>query len=212
MKSINKKSIDRLGSSRKKVLEEEPARSLEYELSASLVMQQYVKQGRPDFDRILSIPLADRIPGLTKEHGRQKTQQLIRLVLEQFCLAWKMPRSFSLTETGMDVCACDIHLAAEEDQLSMEELIIFFELAIKGKWGAFQGVLTHFGIVEKLEAYRKERLEAYMKLKDKISLDKGYEAQNSGQTFRLHALPNPEEESGARVISMKGYVKAEDGE
>jgi hypothetical protein len=212
MNSINKNSIETVRSSGKKILEEEPVRSLEYELSASLVMQQYVKKGRPDFEQLLSIPLADRIPGLTKEHGKQKAQQLIRLVLDQFCLAFKTPLRFRLTETVMDVCACDIHLAAEEDQLSMEELIIFFELTIKGKYGALPALLTHFGIVEKLEAYRKERFEAYLELRDRTSADKGYGGQNLGHLFQLDSLPKPEEESGARVISMKGYHKAEHGE
>ena len=175
-------------------------------------MQQYVRKGRPDFERLLSIPLADRVPELTKQYGKPKTQQLIRLLLEQFCLGWKKTRHFRLTETGMDVCACDIHLAAEEDQLSMEELIIFFELTIKGKWATYPDVLTHFGIVEKLEAYRKERCEAYEVMRDQCSSDKGDGGQNPGQSFPRHSLPEPEEERGARVISMKGYLKAQNGE
>ena len=36
-------------------------RSLEYELIANLAIQQYTIQGKPDFQRLLSIPMKERM-------------------------------------------------------------------------------------------------------------------------------------------------------
>jgi len=140
-------------------------RSLEYELIANLAMEQYAPGGKPHWKRLLSIPAAERIQGLMGEYGLKRMHRLTKVILQEFCYALPMPKSKKLTDTRLSVCACDLILAAHEDQLSIEDLILFFETAKKGVYGKFRGMLTHFDIMDKLEQYRQERFNAFVSLK-----------------------------------------------
>jgi hypothetical protein len=143
-------------------------RSLEYEVISNLAMKQFVAEGEViQFEGLLSIPLAERIPGLIADYGLKRAHRLIKMVLQEFCYSIPLPKSAKLSDTKIAACACDLILAAYEDQLSLEDLIVFFELAKNGKWGKFKGMLTHFSIMQKLEQYRMERSAAYYTLKDK---------------------------------------------
>lgn len=141
-------------------------RSLEYEVIANLAMKQFVAGEEIRFDGLLAIPLNERIPGLISEYGLKRAHRLIKLVLQEFCYSIPLPKSAKLSETKISACACDLILAAYEDQLSLEDLIIFFEQAKEGKYGKFKGVLTHFSIMQKLEQYRLERSAVYHRLKE----------------------------------------------
>ncbi|HEU4633817.1 MAG TPA: hypothetical protein VFS22_07530 [Flavisolibacter sp.] len=140
-------------------------RSLEYELIANLALQQYVQQDKPLFELLLSIPLTERIPGLIREYGLKRMHKLIKLILQEFCYSVALPKSKKLTETRISACACDLILAAEEDQLSLEDLIVFFELAKKGAYGKFKGMLTHYSVMQMLEGFQQDRFNAYVEMK-----------------------------------------------
>ncbi|HYO21651.1 MAG TPA: DUF6633 family protein [Flavisolibacter sp.] len=141
-------------------------RSLEYEVIANLAMKQYLQGEVILFERLLSIPLTERIPGLINDYGLQRAHRLIKMVLQEFCYSSPLPKSAKLSDTKIAACACDLILSAYEDQLSLEDLVIFFERAKEGKYGKFKGMITHFGIMQKLEQYRLDRSETYHKLKE----------------------------------------------
>lgn len=141
-------------------------RSLEYEVISNLAMKQFVANGNViRFEGLLSIPQTERIPGLITNYGLKRAHRLIKMVLQEFCYNIPLPKSAKLSDTKIAACACDLILAAYEDQLALEDLIVFFELARDGKWGKFKGLLTHFSIMQKLEQYRLERSAAYRQLK-----------------------------------------------
>jgi hypothetical protein len=160
-------------------------RSLEYELIANLAVQQYSTANGANFEALLSIPLSERIPGLVNEYGLKRMHRLIKMVLTEFCYSIALPKSKKLTETKISVAACDLILAADEDQLSMEDLIVFFELAKNGKYGKFKGLVTHHGIMEKLEQFRQERYETYARIKEQ----KEAEVRLLGPTERISPEP-----------------------
>lgn len=141
-------------------------RSLEYEVIANLALKQFVRDDRIDFTGLLSIPLTERIPGLIKEYGLKRAHRLMKMVLQEFCYSIPLPKSAKLSDTKIAACACDLILAAYEDQLSLEDLIVFFERAKEGKYGKFKGTLTHFSIMQKLEQYRMDRSAAYHSLQE----------------------------------------------
>jgi len=141
-------------------------RSLEYEMLANLTLQQFQVEGDVAYENLLSIPLTNRIPALAKEYGNKRMHKLIKLILQEFCASVPLPKSKKLTETKTSVCACDVMIAAQEDQLAMEDLIVFFERAKEGKYGSFKKLLTHYSIMEKLEQYRNERYDVYKRFKD----------------------------------------------
>lgn len=141
-------------------------RSLEYEVIANLAMKQFVQDDRINFEGLLSISLTERIPGLINDYGLKRAHRLIKMVLQEFCYSIPLPKSAKLSDTKIAACACDLILAAHEDQLSLEDLIVFFERAKFGKYGKFKGTLTHFSIMQKLEQFRIDRSAAYQTLKD----------------------------------------------
>jgi len=175
-------SLDKARRSRKRF-----TRSLEYELIASLALQQYSTEDTANFESLLSIPLSERIPGLINEYGLKRMHRLVKTILNEFCYSVNLPKSKKLTETKTSVVACDLILVAEEDQLSMEDLIVFFELTKNGKYGKFKGLLTHYGIMEKLEQYRQERYTTYIRIKKQ----KEAEVRLLGPTERISPEPTP---------------------
>lgn len=162
-------------------------RSLEYELIAGLAVKQYSTANGANFETLLSIPLTERIPALIKEYGLKRMHRLVKKILNEFCHSVALPKSKKLTETKTSVVACDLILVADEDQFSMEDLIVFFELAKNGKYGKFKTLLTHYSIMEKLEPYRQERYESYIRIKEK----KEAEVRLLGPAERISPEPTP---------------------
>jgi hypothetical protein len=140
--------------------------TLEYELITNLVQQQYIKEGAINFPLLLSIPLQDRIPALVQEFGIKRMYNLLLMIVRAFCFSLPIPKTKKLNDTRMSVCACDLILTAQEDQLSLEDIILFFERAKAGKYGPIKSLLTHYQIMSMLEKYRAERHEAYIKIKE----------------------------------------------
>jgi len=167
--------------------------SLEYELIAGLALQQYIQDGVADFHLLLSIPLSERIPCFVREYGLKRIHHLIKLLVKEFYTTPPLQKIKKPTETKLAVCACEIMLAAMEDQLSIEDLIIFLELAEKGKYGSFKGLPPHLIVIEKLEDYRQERFEAYVALRQQIHTEhknRGPNERNEGNPVPLTELIN----------------------
>jgi hypothetical protein len=162
-------------------------RSLEYELIAGLAVKQYSTADEVNFEALLSIPLTERIPALTREYGLKRMHRLVKMMLIEFCYSVALPKSKTLTETKTSVVACDLILVADEDQFSMEDLVVFFELSKNGKYGKFKNLLTHYSIMEKLEQYRQERYESYIRIKEK----KEAEVRLLGPAERISPEPTP---------------------
>lgn len=141
-------------------------RSLEYEVIASLAIKQFVDGETILFEHLLSIPLVERLPGLIDNYGLKRAHRLIKLVLQEFCYSIPLPKSAKLSDTKIAAVACDLILSAYEDQLSLEDYIVFFELAKGGKYGKFKGMVTHFSIMQKLEQFRLERSAAHKSLRE----------------------------------------------
>lgn len=161
--------------------------SLEYELIASLALQRYSTANGANFEALLSIPVCERIPSLISEYGLKRMHRLIKLMLFEFCYSITLPKSKKLTETKTAVAACDLILVAEEDHLSLEDLIVFFELAKIDKYGKFKSLLTHYAVMEKLEQFRYERYETYDRIKER----KEREVRLLGPTERISPGPTP---------------------
>ncbi|MCU7548215.1 hypothetical protein OCK74_03775 [Chitinophagaceae bacterium LB-8] len=140
--------------------------TLEYELITNLVQQQYSKDGEVNFPLLLSIPLQDRIPALVQEFGVKRMYHLLLMIVKAFTFSLPIPKTKKLNDTRMSVCACDLILTAQEDQLSLEDIILFFERAKAGKYGSIKSLISHYQVMTLLDKYRAERHEAFMKIKD----------------------------------------------
>ncbi len=141
-------------------------KSLEYELIATLVLQHYQTNDEVNYDLLLSIPMQERLPGVIAEYGNKRMHRLLVMILKEFCMAVPLPKSKKLNDVRVSVCACDLMLSSFEDQLSLEDIILFFERAKAGKYGTFKKALTHQLIKEMFEVYRQQRHEAFVKSKE----------------------------------------------
>lgn len=173
--------------------------SLEYELIAALAIKQYTHGEDAAFDRLLSIPLTERIPGLINAYGLKRAHRLIKTILQETIWNIPLPKSAKLSETKISAVACDFILAAYEDQLAMEDFIVAFDRMKKGRYGKFKGSVTHFGVMEKLNQYRTERSAVYQTMK----------AEQEAQVKRMADIPRigdtksiGEILQGADVINM----------
>ncbi|MGZ3922864.1 MAG: hypothetical protein ACXVBJ_03800 [Flavisolibacter sp.] len=162
-------------------------RSLEYELIAGLAVKQFSTANGANFEALLSIPLAERIPALVNEYGLKRIHRLVKTILNEFCHSVALSKSKKLTDTKISVVACDLILVADEDQFSMEDLIVFFEMAKNGAYGKFKTLLTHYSVMGKLEQFRQERYENYIRIKEK----KEAEVRLLGPAERISPEPTP---------------------
>lgn len=160
-------------------------RSLEYEIIANLVLLQYQNNDGIRFDLLYAIGSNDRIPALTEEYGKKRMHKLLVTLLKEFSISIPLPKSKKLNDTRISVCACDLMISAQEDALSMEDLILFFERTKQGKYGAVRKYLTHQLIKEKLEMYLLEREEGFKK----ITEQKNTELKSLGTEERICEEP-----------------------
>jgi hypothetical protein len=150
-----------INTSRPRKITKQFTHSLEYEIIANLVVQQYEKDGEVRFDLLWNIVSTDRILSLSEEYGNRRMYKLITMLLKEFCISVPLPKSKKLNDTRINVCACDLMISAKEEELSMEDLILFFERTKAGKYGAIKKYLTHQVIKEKLDMYLEERRKAF---------------------------------------------------
>jgi hypothetical protein len=175
-------------------------RSSEYEVIAKLVMQQYQHENIVRFDLLFAIPPTDRVPALTEEYGKIRMHQLMLTLLKEFCICIPLAKNKKLNDTRINVCACDLMLTALENDLTIEDFILFFERAKEGKYGAITKFLTHQLIKEKLKLYMDERDEALKK----IAVQKTKELKVLGSLGRIEDEPRQIGEimRGAAIIDM----------
>ncbi|HVF96302.1 MAG TPA: hypothetical protein VM871_03225, partial [Flavisolibacter sp.] len=81
--------------------------SLEYEMIANLAIKQYTNGDDAAFDRLLSIPLTERIPGLISNYGLKRAHRLIKTILQEATWSIPLPKSAKLSETKISAVACD---------------------------------------------------------------------------------------------------------
>lgn len=139
--------------------------AVEYGMIANLVLHQYQKGANVQFEALLSIPLDDRIPGLVEKYGKSTMYQLLMMVLKEFVAALLLPVYKKPTETNLSYAACDIMLSADDDFLSLEDVILFLQRVNAGIYGKIKTLVTTHALLQMLEQYRQERHTAYQNLR-----------------------------------------------
>jgi hypothetical protein len=139
--------------------------TVEYTMIANLVSQQYQDDKAIRFDALLGIPVEDRIPGLIERYGNKTMYRLLVMILKEFFAALPLPRYKKPTETKTSVTACQLMLTSYEDQLALEDVILFLQRVKAGVYGSIKNLADPIILFTLLEIYRKARHEAYTKIK-----------------------------------------------
>ncbi len=140
--------------------------TLEYGIISNLVVQQYGPNGEVKWNALLSIPLTERIPGLIHSYGKKTAHKLLVMILKEFTNALSLTKIKKMTDTRIAIAACEIMLTAFEDQLSLEDVILFLQNAKAGHYGVIKNMSHPQQLLNLLEGYRQSRHEAYQKLKE----------------------------------------------
>lgn len=126
--------------------------------------RKYLNGDVVQFDKLLSISLYDRIPNLTHVYGVEKIHAVVSALLKGFCDSYNVIRPMNSDQIIQ--CAYDLVLTSQDDQLSIEDYVIFFKGAKEGKYGKVLDRLDQQTIFEMLEQYRQQRYSEYLNIKD----------------------------------------------
>jgi len=140
--------------------------TLEYGIIANLVVQNYQQDGHVKFEALLSLPLGERIPGLIENYGKKTVHRLLVMILNEFNNKVRLPRAKKLTATKISVSACELMLTAYEDQLSLEDVILFLQRAQAGLYGPIKNLVLPSVLFDKFDMDRQARHDVFMKLKE----------------------------------------------
>jgi hypothetical protein len=138
--------------------------TVEYTMIANLVSGQYQQQEFVLFERLLAIPVEDRLPGLMERYGKKTVHRLLLMVLKEFIASLDLPAYKRPTETRVSILACEIMLSADEDFLALEDVILFLQRVKAGHFGPLKTMVTTDPLMLLLDRYRNERHQAYTKL------------------------------------------------
>lgn len=138
--------------------------TLEYDLITSLVHQQYTKDGEIRYDLLQAIALEDRIPALMTDFGVKRMHHMLLMMVRAFCFSLPITKAKKLTDTKMSAVACDLMVAAQEDSLALEDVILFFHAARQGKYGPIRSLAYHYQFMSLFEQYRKAKRTALQQL------------------------------------------------
>lgn len=127
-------------------------------------MRQYIDGDMVKFDKLLSISLYDRIPNLTHVYGVEKIHAIVTALLKGFCDSYNVIRPMNSDQIVS--CAYDMVMTSQDDQLSIEDYVIFFKGAKEGKYGKILDRMDQQTIFEMLEQYRQQRHEATLNIRD----------------------------------------------
>ena len=122
----------------------------------------YSNGNRPNFNELLKVK--DRLPELAKTVGMANMGKILMAEITKFVQCYTVVRPMSADQIAE--CAFALISTSEEDYLSLQDLVLFFDGAKQGKYGRILDHIDQHVIFEMLEVYREERHRQYMNIKD----------------------------------------------
>lgn len=126
------------------------------------LIKHYTEYNRPKFSELLKIK--ERLPDLVKLVGMAEMGKILMAEITKFINCYTIIRPMNADQIAE--CAFALISTSEEDQLSLQDLILFFEGAKQGKYGRVLDHIDQHVIFEMLEQYREERHRQFLNLKD----------------------------------------------
>lgn len=127
-------------------------------------MKYYSENNTPNYISLLKIPANDRLPGLAQKVGVENLGALLMAEITKFQACYNVIRPMNPDQIAQ--CAFSIIQTSEEDYLSLEDLVLFFEGAKQGKYGKVYDRLDQQIIFEMLELYREQRHRQFIQFKE----------------------------------------------
>ena len=161
-------------------------------------MCRYKDKGEPLYVKVLElVPVSERLPALSKLYGPEKMTGVLSVLIT------KTLNNFNL-RVGMNPeqitqLSYSLIESAEEDQLAIQDIVLFLDGMLKYKWGKVYDRMDMPTFYEMLEVYRNERHKAFMSKKEEESTQfKAY-----GDTNRMSV----EQDKTNMRDAMKQYLQ-----
>ena len=134
-------------------------------MGLNLVLKNYkTSSGSVNFNMVLAIPTKERIPQLVNSEGYKKVHKVlvagVQLAMESLNLTNSLTASqiFDLADTLID--------SANEDYLSLQDIILFLQKLTRGEMGALYSQMDMAKFMELFEIYREDRHQSLMTIRE----------------------------------------------
>jgi len=156
--------------------------------------------GSVNYQMVLSIPKAERIPQLINSEGYEKIHSLIvagiQLAMESLNLANTLnaDQIFDLADMLID--------SSNEDYLSLQDVVLYLQKLVRGEMGALYSQMDIAKFMELFEIYREERFQTLNTIREEQQV----QHKALGPSERWSETHDKEAENSMHEV-MKQYMQ-----
>lgn len=169
----------------------------------SLLLRDYkTSQGVIKFDKVLSIPLNDRIPQL----AAKDFTKIVMIISAALTLAFE---SMNLKRGMNQIQIVDLAEAiidsAGEDNLAMEDLMLFLQKLVRGEYGAMYESMDIPKFMTAFEEYREQRWQQLNHIREEQSSQHKIMG-DTGKTNQVDELSEHFSKLGDTISGLKTRI------
>jgi len=147
--------------------------------------KQYQEHGVPDYEKLIMIPAKDRF-GIMELSDREGHAIVLKM-LTAFCANFNVKSP--MNELQLVQCSAMMLGEAKDETLSIQELNLFFYLAIRGVFGKVYDRLDIGVMMEMFDKFLNERYRQWQQHKmEKESQYKSYDPPRTGEEKTIEAI------------------------
>lgn len=169
----------------------------------SIILRDYKNsQGIVKFDKVLSIPLQDRIPQLAAKNFT-KVVTIISAALTLCFESMNLKRGMNQMQV-VDLAECIID-SSGEDNLAMEDLMLFLQKLVRGEYGAMYESMDIPKFMTAFEEYREQRWQSV----NNIRYEQAAQHKGMGDTERTNQVDELSEhfaKLGSTITGLKTRI------
>ena len=133
-------------------------------MEISIAINNFKHQnGAANFPALLCIPSDERIPAMAK-HDIRRTSMMITASLTMALESMNLARPMNEGQI-MDLASAIIETAAE-DNLAIEDLVLFLQKMIRGQYGPMYESMDIPKFMDKFEEYREDRYQSLRNIQE----------------------------------------------
>lgn len=169
----------------------------------SIILRDYkTSQGIIKYDKVLTIPLNDRIPKLAeKDFG--KTITVISAALTLAFEGMNLKRGMTAAQT-VDLAEAIIDTAGE-DNLALEDLMLFLQKLVRGEYGAMYESMDIPKFMTEFEKYRETRWQELNAIRYNTAAQQKVQG-DTGRSNQVDELSEHFAKMGERMTQMKDKI------
>lgn len=169
----------------------------------SVILRDYkTSQGIIKYDKVLAIPVNDRIPKLA-ERDFGKTITVISAALTLAFEGMNLKRGMTAAQT-VDLAEAIIDTAGE-DNLALEDLMLFLQKLVRGEYGAMYESMDIPKFMTEFEKYRENRWQELNAIRYNTAAQQKVQG-DTGRSNQVDELSEHFAKMGERMTQMKDKI------